>query len=221
LGDEVNEKQAQVTGAALAKQLNDWWKDVIDSEYRLRSYLEIEFESLFVHFLMPTVRGAATGSKKRYAGCVRDNNGELEMIFKGLETVRTDWTPLARSFQRELYRRIFLNEPYQDYISDIVTRLHQGEFDHELVYRKRLRRPLDAYQRNVPPHVRAARKSNKHRKWVSYVITLDGPEPVDNHSARLDYDHYREKQLKPVADGVLHFLDTSFDEITTNQMTIF
>ncbi len=221
LGDEVDEKQAQETGMTLATQLNDWWMDTIDKEHGLKSYLEIEFESLFLHFLMPTVRGASTGSKKRYAGCVRDKNGEFEMIFKGLETVRTDWTPLARLFQRELYHRVFFNQPYKDYISDIVARLYQGEFDDELVYRKRLRRPLDAYQRNVPPHVQAARKSKRRRKWISYVITPDGPEPIDNHPTRLDYDHYSEKQLKPVADGVLHFLDTSFDEITTNQMTIF
>ena len=35
---------------------------------------------------------------------------------KGLEAARTDWTPLARSFQRELYRRVFLGEPYEDYV---------------------------------------------------------------------------------------------------------
>ncbi|MDI8107079.1 fimbria/pilus outer membrane usher protein, partial [Salmonella enterica subsp. enterica serovar Anatum] len=36
------------------------------------------------------------------------------MVFKGLETVRTDWTPLAQRFQQELYLRVFRNEPYQD-----------------------------------------------------------------------------------------------------------
>ncbi|MBN0903057.1 SPOR domain-containing protein, partial [Pseudomonas aeruginosa] len=32
----------------------------------------------------------------------------------------------------------------------------------QLVYRKRLRRPLAEYQRNVPPHVRAARLADEH-----------------------------------------------------------
>ncbi len=221
LGDEVDEAQATKTGQALAKEMNAWWSQTIETEHQVKAFLEIEFENLFIRFLMPTVRGTTTGSKKRYAGCVRGKDDEIEMIFKGLETVRTDWTPLARSFQRELYRRVFFNQPYKDYISDIVARLFGGELDADLVYRKRLRRPLDAYQRNVPPHVQAARKSKKRRKWVDYVITPQGPEPVDNHPTQLDYDHYQEKQLKPVADGVLHFLDTSFDEITTNQMSIF
>jgi DNA polymerase-2 len=61
---------------------------------------------------MPTVRGAEEGSKKRYAGLVRADGGD-DLVFKGLETVRTDWTPLAQTFQRELYRRVFKREPYQ------------------------------------------------------------------------------------------------------------
>ncbi len=36
-----------------------------------------------------------------------------------------------------------------------------GELDEQLVYRKRLRRPLAEYQRNVPPHVRAARLADE------------------------------------------------------------
>lgn len=52
-------------------------------------------------FLMPTIRGAELGSKKRYAGLKGD-----EMVYKGMETVRSDWTPLAQQFQQELYARI-------------------------------------------------------------------------------------------------------------------
>ena len=74
------------------------------------------------------------------------------MVFKGLETVRTDWTPLAQQFQQTLYLRVFRNEPYQDYVRDTIASLMAGELDDQLVYRKRLRRPLAEYQRNVPPH---------------------------------------------------------------------
>ncbi len=48
-------------------------------------------------FLMPTIRGADTGSKKRYAGMIQEGDAQ-RMVFKGLETVRTDWTPLAQQF---------------------------------------------------------------------------------------------------------------------------
>ena len=71
---------------------------------------------------MPTVRGDVTGSKKRYAGMVRAGDGGHDLVFKGLETVRTDWTPLARQFQRELYRRVFMGEPFEEYVRGTVER---------------------------------------------------------------------------------------------------
>lgn len=101
---------------------------------------------------MPTIRGTDRGSKKRYAGLIQEGDKQ-RMVFKGLETVRTDRTPLAQQFQQTLYLRVFRNEPYQDHVRETIASLMAGELDAQLVYRKRLRRPLADYQRNVPPHV--------------------------------------------------------------------
>ena len=216
LGDRPG---AREVAAALAERLNGWWRATLAEEHRLESCLEVEFESLFERFLMPTLRGAAKGTKKRYAGLVRNGGGAgPKLVFKGLETVRTDWTPLARRFQRELYRKVFLDEPYEDYVRATCDALLAGELDAELVYRKRLRRPLDAYTRNVPPHVQAARRQARPGSWVSYVVTANGPLPVEALDAKPDYEHYRDRQLAPAADGILHFLGTSFETLTTAQL---
>jgi DNA polymerase-2 len=220
LGPDHTEAAARGIGAELAADLNRWWRTRLATEHRIESHLEIEFETHYLRFLMPTVRGAETGSKKRYAGLVRDGD-ETRLVFKGLESVRSDWTPLAREVQRELYRRVFLDEPYEDYLRDIVARLGVGELDELLVYRKRLRRPLDTYVRNVPPHVQAARKLERHGRDIEYVITLNGPEPVEARHSALDYDHYIDRQLAPVADGILHFLGRRFDEIARAQLAMF
>ncbi len=213
---------ARSMGAELAAVLNTWWAEHLQDSFGLESHLEMEFETHFLRFLMPTIRGAETGSKKRYAGLVRHDTGELGLIFKGLESVRTDWTPLAQRFQRELYRRVFANEPYADFIRETLGDLLAGNLDHELVYRKRLRRALDQYTRNVPPHVQAARKLENPGKWIRYVITRGGPEPVrDDLLPAPDYRHYEERQLAPAANGILHFLDTSFENITSSQLEIF
>ena len=210
---------AREVAAGLAARLNDWWRVVLAEEHRLESCLEVEFETLFERFLMPTLRGAAKGTKKRYAGLVRTSDeGAPELVFKGLETVRTDWTPLARRFQRELYRKVFLDEPYEDYVRATCDALLAGALDGELVYRKRLRRPLDAYTRNVPPHVQAARRQASPGSSVSYVVTAAGPLPVEALDAKPDYEHYRDRQLAPAADGILHFLGTSFETLTTAQL---
>ncbi|MEX0633747.1 hypothetical protein M8494_24035 [Serratia ureilytica] len=78
--------------------------------------------------------------------------------------MRTDWTPLAQQFQQQLYQRIFKRQSYQDYVRDYVGKTLNGDFDDQLVYRKRLRRKLDDYQRNVPPHARAARIADDYNR---------------------------------------------------------
>ena len=221
LGEKCTPEAATKVGDRLAAELNRWWLDQIRGEHDLHSFLEVELETHYLRFLMPTVRGEHTGSKKRYAGLIRNRHGELEVVFKGLESVRTDWTPLARRFQRELYRRVFLGEPHEEFVRQVLADLLAGKLDDELVYRKRVRRPLQDYTHNVPPHVQAARKLPRPTRRVRYVITAGGPEPVVDDIPKPDYEHYRERQLAPAANGILHCLDTSFEAITNAQLEIF
>ena len=225
------EEEATQIGRSLVAFVNDWWAAELSKD-QLTSTLELEFETHFSRFLMPTIRGADTGSKKRYAGMIQEGEAQ-RMVFKGLETVRTDWTPLAQQFQQELYLRIFRHQPYRDYILETIAKLMSGELDDRLIYRKRLRRPLAEYQRNVPPHVRAARLADEQnvrlgrpqqyqqRGSIQYVWTTSGPEPVDYQLSPLDYEHYLSKQLQPVAEGILPFVDDDFATIVTGQLGLF
>ena len=81
--DQGNEAAIRALGTTLAETLNDWWRQHLDETFRLTSYLDIEFETHFLRFLMPTIRGAETGSKKRYAGLIRKANGQLDLVFQG------------------------------------------------------------------------------------------------------------------------------------------
>jgi DNA polymerase II len=236
LGHAHDGAAAERIGRALVDHVNGWWRAHLAAALKLESALELEYETHFSRFLMPTVRGSEEGSKKRYAGLVRRADGSEEVIFKGLETVRTDWTPLAQTFQQALYGRVFRGEPYEDYVRDYVARTLRGELDAQLVYRKRLRRPLVDYERNVPPHVRAARAADefhvrqgrpapyRNGGWIRYVMTTAGPEPLDTLDTRrtpIDYEHYLTKQLEPVADGILPFLNDSFARLTSPQGALF
>ncbi len=221
LGDEVTLTGANEAGLKLQTQLNEHWKATLHQQYQLQSYLEVEFETHYHRFVMPTVRGSESGSKKRYAGMVKNSDGSTEVIFKGLEAVRTDWTPMAREFQRTLYKKVFNDEPVVDLVKQTAAGLLAGEMDEKLIYRKRLRRRLSEYSRNVPPHVQAARKHSNPGSWINYVITVNGPEPSEERQSALDYQHYIDRQLAPVADGILHFLDTSYEAITSAQIELF
>ncbi|WEX17917.1 DNA polymerase II [Pseudomonas sp. G11] len=233
LGSAHSQADASRIGRALVQHVNAWWRTHLHDAFGLQSALELQYETHFTRFLMPTIRGAEEGSKKRYAGLVVRADGSEEMVYKGLETVRSDWSPLARQFQQELYQRIFHRQPHQDYVRDYVRRTLNGELDELLIYRKRLRRQLDDYERNVPPHVRAARladdyndRLNRPRQyqrggWISYVISVNGPEPLEVRQAPIDYDHYVTRQLQPVADAILPFVNDDFSTLVGGQMGLF
>ncbi|WP_186202439.1 DNA polymerase II [Burkholderia gladioli] len=225
--------EAERKGRAIVAHVNDWWRTHLRERFGLDSALELQYERHYLRFLMPTVRGAEEGSKKRYAGLALGADGGEDVVFKGLETVRTDWTPLAQQFQRELYTLVFRREPYQDFIRETVRRVLAGELDAELVYRKRVRRPLAEYQRNVPPHVRAARTADEYNRelgrplqyqrggWISYVMTTAGPEPLETMRSPIDYAFYLSRQLQPVADGILPFLKDDFETVISGQGQLF
>lgn len=220
-------EQCRQIGERLAKELNLWWTDSLKNRFNLTSYLEIQFETHYLKFLMPTMRGSDEGTKKRYAGVV-EQEGERQLVFKGLENVRTDWTLLARDFQMVLYSKVFANAPYADYVREVVREVLAGQRDEALVYRKRLRRHLHEYQKNLPPHVQAARKLEawagqqlRRGDWIEYVITTAGAEPLAARQSPLDYQHYVDKQLAPVADTILHFYQQSLQQLLDQQLSLF
>lgn len=231
LKKDVSDDQANIIGHQLVKDINAWLTVELKRDFDLESYLELEYETHYRQFFMPSIRGAETGSKKRYAGI---KAGDETLVFKGLEAVRSDWTPLAREFQKELYRRIFYGEKWQEWFQAEVSALLAGERDHLLIYRKRLRRPLTEYQRSRPPHAKAAAvmdtwlqtqgRSPRYQDrggWVSYIITTKGPEPDGIRHSAIDYGHYLEKQLKPVAEAMFQFTGDSFEQLTSSQHRLF
>jgi len=229
LGEQSKEADGNTVGQNLMQGLNQWWHDELQRRYRITSHLEVEYETHYLRFFMPTIRGMSTGSKKRYAGLsasvvngAEDTSGEqAKLVIKGLEAARTDWTPLARNFQKHLFRLIFNDEPFEEFVRQTAIELNDGKLDEQLVYRKRIRRELADYQRNVPPHIKAARKLPFTGNSISYLITRNGPEPVEALESAIDYQHYLDKQLAPAADGILQFLDTSFQSITDAQLQMF
>lgn len=233
LKKSVTNDEADVIGKQLVRDLNVWFKQELQAQWGVESHLEMEYETHYRRFFMPSIRGEETGSKKRYAGLI-ETAGTAEMVFKGLEAVRTDWTPLARQFQRELYRRVFFAEPYEDWLREQVNALLTGQRDDLLIYRKRLRRPLPLYQKNRPPHARAASLLDAWREqqglkprfsdrggWISYKITINGPEPVEIQRSLVDYGHYLEKQLAPIADAIFQFTGDDFLRIAGQQLDLF
>ncbi|GLT19994.1 DNA polymerase [Vibrio zhanjiangensis] len=232
LNGKFSQPQADEIGKKLVDDINSWWTTHLKEEYNLTSILELEYETHYRKFLMPTIRGQETGSKKRYAGLIGEGKSE-KIVFKGLESARTDWTPLSQRFQYQLYSMVFHEQDPTHYIIEFVEQTLAGEFDSELVYQKRLRRKLHEYQKNIPPQVRAARLADdinaqlgrplqyQNKGRIEYVITINGPEPLEYLKSPINYQHYIDKQLKPVAEAILPFVGINFRSLCEPQLGLF
>ncbi|HEY8121484.1 MAG TPA: DNA polymerase II [Myxococcota bacterium] len=178
-------------------------------EYGVAPQLVLERDELYDRLWLPRVRGGRAGSKKRYAGWA---GGKLHVI--GLESVRSDWPPIAQRLQEGMLERAFTDRDPAPFVRELVAAVKRGEHDAELVYSKRVRKGrLDRYSANAP-HVQAARKAGgRPGPVIRYVITATGAEPVIPGRAlppRLDHAHYVEKVLRPVAESILEDLGASF-----------
>jgi DNA polymerase-2 len=180
----------------------------VHDDYGVEPKLVLELERVFDRFFLPRVRGGKSGSKKRYAGWTE---GKLHIA--GLEAVRRDWPELGKRLQRGLLERLFRDEPLLPFAESIVTDLRSGSVDRELVYVKRLRKGEGEYTKTTPPHVQAARKAGRTGGVIRYVITQAGPEPVvddDVVPSGIDYGHYVERVLRPIADAILPEVGETF-----------
>ncbi|MBC8797268.1 DNA polymerase II [Shewanella algae] len=229
LGQQHDITDPQAFGRELAARITAKWQQHLAEHFQLQSHLELEFERHYEQFLMPTLRDSEEGSKKRYVGASRNSQGQLDIIFKGMEQVRSDWSPLARRVQYELYRRMFNGLDVVGFLATEIEALKRGDYDSELVFSKRLRRKLDAYQAKASPHVKAARqlleqtgdpRYGRLGTRIDYLVTINGPEAVSLRRSAIDYDYYIERQIKPIADPILSIMKESFTSISTGQMSL-
>ncbi len=217
--DQLTALSCNQIGKDLTLYINNTWSHDIKERFGLTSYLEIEFETHYSPFFMPTIRGKKTGSKKRYVGQIIKNSMP-ELIFKGMETVRSDWTELAQEFQTELFKTLFSDsfniEQLHVIIDSYTKKLHTGAFDNKLIYRKRLGQNLSDYIKNIPPHVQAIKKHKvnnpdfevRRGQIIEYVYTLTGAE-IYNTFNKFNYEIYVRKQLEPIAEMITSSIDDS------------
>ncbi len=210
---KLEKEKANELGKKIQEHINDFYKNYVKKNYARTSFLELQFQKQYLSLMMPKLRTQEGAAKKRYAGLI-EKKGKEEIETVGLEAIRGDWTEAAQEFQKELLLKVFKNGPIEDFIREYVKKIKEGKMDKKLVYRKSIRKSLEEYTKTTPPHVKAARKLEKlDSNIIEYYITTDGPEPIQKLQHKIDYDHYIEKQIAPIANQVLLLLNKSFDDI--------
>ena len=210
-GEEGGFARLSEAGAAAAEALNAEIARRVREEYGLESHVRIRCDKVYERLVIPRLKAAAgeggRGRSKGYAGLLLAPDGSSSVEIKGMEAARSDFTPLARDFQVSLIGLVFSGageSELRDFCRSEEAALRRGERDGKLVYRKTLRRLAQDYESETP-QVRAARIMGwgARRGRVAYVMTKSGPEPAQARgSSPLDYDHYVEKQLFPIAVSI-------------------
>ena len=205
--------EAQKLAEETSEFINKYFTKLVKEKFDRESILELEFEKMFKVLMLPRGRGSTSGAKKRYAGLLI-KNGKEEIKVTGMEIVRRDWTDIAKEMQWELLDRVFHKKEVANYIKKIVEEIKNGKYDDKLVYRKSIRKDLKEYVKTTPPHVKAARLLPKlTSSIIEYIITVNGPEPLSISKSSIDYEHYIEKQIKPIAETILNLFNTNFDDV--------
>ncbi len=190
--------------------------------------MELEFQGLYkAGIFVPAKTGLA--AKKRYA--LIDEDGE--MIIRGFEIVRRDWSPIARDTQEKILLAVLRDNSPEQALSiakKTVLKIEKGAVDIEkMIMHTQLTRPLKEYEQ-IGPHVVAARKSLYRGRpiaqgsMISYVITKgkgmisERAEPAED-AENYDPDYYVNNQVVPAAMRVLAALGYTEDDIISEGKT--
>jgi len=225
---KLGKQKANALGMEIEKEINSFYEKLVAENYRRESFLELQFEKQYLSLLFPKIRNPkeeliVSAAKKRYAGLI-EKDGEEILEVVGLEAIRGDWTDAAREFQKELLMRLFHDEPPEAFIKEYVKKIRLGQMDEKLIYRKSIRKGLQEYTKTTPPHVKAARLLDSlDSSIIQYYITEAGPEPLQKLKHKIDYEHYIEKQIAPIANQVLSLFSKTFHDLIaqSRQKTLF
>ena len=206
-------------GALLVKRIARAVEEKAENDYGVKPEISLICREHFKSVIIPS-KVAYTKEPVddiRYAAY----SGE-EVLLNGLKVSGADWTGVTSVFQEGLYTALFKDENIDEWMKNFVTELKDGKYNADLVYSRKLVKKVDEYTGNIPPHVKAARLMEKPGKIIRYLMTARGPVPEEMNPNDIDYQHYIDKQLGPVADVYLELKGQKFENLfKAQQLSLF
>lgn len=220
----------------LVKKINQYFKDRLDRDYKTSSFFEVELSRFYYKVFFPMEEKKST--QKSYAGLYLEQ-GQQHFDFVGLDLDGSDSVSYAEIFQEKILKAVLSENNLQEILKTEIQNLKNGLYDDFLFYRKKLQPNLnlkDQPEKNMQPHVRAAtlltdlefaQLFKTGRREITYIMTRKGPVPtqrgpLEKKPSHVDYDHYIDKQIRPIADQILPFYNLSLDDILLgDQMGLF
>lgn len=178
----------------------------------LPSLMELEIENFYPRGIFVSKKGDSQGAKKKYA--LIDENNKLKII--GFETVRRDWSLIARETQLKIIEMILKEGNYENalkYIKKVIKDVVEKKTDlKKMIIGVQLKMNLDSYKQ-IGPHVAVARKMKDRGYDVSpgatiYFIVSNEPgmirdkAKIPNECKDYDASYYIENQILPSVEKI-------------------
>ena len=170
--------------------------------------MELEDEGEYASGIFLEKRNSSAGAKKRYALLKKDGN----LIIKGLESKRGDWSKLSKESQLKILKSVLETKSIKSaekIIKQIIEDIRNNKIDIEkFVLKNKLTRRLNDYK-SIGPQVAAGRLMEKENlvvepgTIVEYVVSnkkskLIRDKVILSKNAKkedIDKEYYIDKQL--------------------------
>jgi DNA polymerase I len=190
--------------------------------------MELEYEGYYPSGLFVSAKMGEAGAKKKYA--LLGEKGGIEI--KGFETVRRDWSPIAKDVQREILDIILRkNDPEKAlrFVRRTIKDLREHKVAVEdVLMSTQLKKEIDEYE-SVGPHVAAAQRMEKKGmkvgpgSVVKFVVAKGKGRIRDKvklieEVEREDYDpeYYINNQIIPAVERILSVLGFEKEDIVSD-----
>jgi len=192
------------------KETLDFLKRTNDN---LPGVMELELENFYEYGLFVSKKGETTGgAKKKYA--LVDKKGDIKII--GFETVRGDWSLIARETQKKVIEIILKENSFEKalrYVRNIIKNIQEEEVDmKKLIIRNQLSMNLERYK-NIGPHVAVA-KLMKERgvnimegSIINFIISsgkglIRDRAKIPKEAKDYDKEYYINNQIIPCVEKI-------------------
>ncbi len=197
-----------------SKKTDDAKKFAERINMNLPGVMELEFDGYYPSGIFVATKGTEAGAKKKYA--LIDEEGSIEI--KGFETVRRNWSIIAKEVQRDVIGIVLKeNDPAKAvaYVRNVIAELRAHKVPlKKVIIKTQLQKEIGDYA-SVGPHVAAAKLM--HEKGIpvgpgsiiEFVVAKGEGRirekvklPGEASEADYDPDYYIKNQIIPSVERI-------------------
>ena len=193
----------------------------------LPSLMELDLEDFYLRGIFVSKRGERSGAKKKYALISED--GRIKV--RGFETIRRDWSVIAREVQKEVINIILIEddpEKAYKYVFNIIKDVREKKIElDKMIIQTVLKKGIDSYDLEGP-HVIIAKKMREQGipvqtgSVISYIVTEGKGRVRDkamlvDEASNYDADYYINNQIIPAVETIFDAIGYSASELLTGK----